>query len=273
MDQLIVARAVCFMRICIVAILSETGLMVYCLWRYNGERKILYPGMSMFANIPRAALALNLLRSIRVQSDRDAPGGRLVRRGDLRLWSAYSALMSVWYSVLLALTQDPDFGGLVLVLVGMNFQIWLTSLCVLAGPSPSTPIVVETFQLRIEAGVGPPLQFGTNCSICLGDLDEGQQIGRLPCGHTFHEPCIREWLARKDCCPMRCAEPEAAPCGAADAAIDGAAASEAAEDWAEGQVPSSLSGGAIDVVLHPQGVAEVSEPASPPESEPSVVCV
>mmetsp|Transcript_30329 Transcript_30329/g.38906 ORF Transcript_30329/g.38906 Transcript_30329/m.38906 type:complete len:571 (+) Transcript_30329:235-1947(+) len=40
------------------------------------------------------------------------------------------------------------------------------------------------------------------CSICLVDLEENQEIQRLPCKHIFHPQCIRHWLAKHAICPM-----------------------------------------------------------------------
>jgi len=43
-----------------------------------------------------------------------------------------------------------------------------------------------------------------DCSICLCDLadDDGKGILRLPCSHTFHEPCISDWLDKSMQCPV-----------------------------------------------------------------------
>ncbi|GJN38096.1 hypothetical protein PR202_gb27108 [Eleusine coracana subsp. coracana] len=42
------------------------------------------------------------------------------------------------------------------------------------------------------------------CAVCLGDLDEGQTVRRLPgCGHVFHRECIDVWLASNASCPVR----------------------------------------------------------------------
>jgi len=38
------------------------------------------------------------------------------------------------------------------------------------------------------------------CSICLENVQEDRQT--LPCGHEFHEDCLREWLALQDTCPV-----------------------------------------------------------------------
>lgn len=48
---------------------------------------------------------------------------------------------------------------------------------------------------------------GGSCAICLEDFAEGDEAQRLPCGHIFHNPCIKEWLLRSRHCPLRCPEP------------------------------------------------------------------
>lgn len=44
---------------------------------------------------------------------------------------------------------------------------------------------------------------GATCTVCQCELDAGDEAMQLPCGHTFHAPCITRWLA--DCadrCPV-----------------------------------------------------------------------
>ena len=44
---------------------------------------------------------------------------------------------------------------------------------------------------------------GTECSICLLDIDAGEAVSSLPCEHVFHEACISKWLCeRRVACPM-----------------------------------------------------------------------
>lgn len=44
---------------------------------------------------------------------------------------------------------------------------------------------------------------GFECSICLGDINEGDSVRRLGvCGHTFHRPCLDLWLLRRADCPL-----------------------------------------------------------------------
>jgi len=54
-----------------------------------------------------------------------------------------------------------------------------------------------------EAGRGMSSAIINNaCAICLEDFGGSHQVKVLPCRHGFHVPCIDEWLARSDLCPI-----------------------------------------------------------------------
>lgn len=40
--------------------------------------------------------------------------------------------------------------------------------------------------------------------VCLSDFQEGDEVVRLPCGHNFHDNCVRRWLWHHKQCPYRC---------------------------------------------------------------------
>ncbi len=40
------------------------------------------------------------------------------------------------------------------------------------------------------------------CLICMATLDEGEIVGDLSCGHSYHVDCLKEWLKRKNACPL-----------------------------------------------------------------------
>ena len=40
------------------------------------------------------------------------------------------------------------------------------------------------------------------CSICLMEVNEGQNTILLPCGHMFHEECVKKWLEIHNTCPL-----------------------------------------------------------------------
>ncbi|CAH2037071.1 unnamed protein product, partial [Thlaspi arvense] len=40
------------------------------------------------------------------------------------------------------------------------------------------------------------------CSICQDEYEREGQVGRLDCGHSFHVKCVKQWLSRKNACPV-----------------------------------------------------------------------
>ncbi|KAJ8772869.1 hypothetical protein K2173_028046 [Erythroxylum novogranatense] len=40
------------------------------------------------------------------------------------------------------------------------------------------------------------------CCICREEYNEGEDIGKLDCGHDFHTGCIKQWLMLKNWCPI-----------------------------------------------------------------------
>ncbi len=40
------------------------------------------------------------------------------------------------------------------------------------------------------------------CVICLSELDAGELVGDIPCGHYFHKECLKSWLMRSNRCPL-----------------------------------------------------------------------
>ena len=42
---------------------------------------------------------------------------------------------------------------------------------------------------------------GGECSICLMAYQAGKELSELPCGHCFHEECLRNWVIRVGNCP------------------------------------------------------------------------
>lgn len=40
------------------------------------------------------------------------------------------------------------------------------------------------------------------CSICMADVDIGEEIAVLPCKHWYHFDCIKAWLTEHDTCPV-----------------------------------------------------------------------
>ena len=64
----------------------------------------------------------------------------------------------------------------------------------------SCALVSRPFHHDIESGECEP------CPICLDALEEGQTVLDIPCGHLFHEHCLRTWMNRASACPL-CRQP------------------------------------------------------------------
>merc|ERR1712187_1061169 len=50
-----------------------------------------------------------------------------------------------------------------------------------------------------------------NCSICLGEYEDGETLVQLPRGHTYHEECITSWTENHTKCPLCNFELESSP--------------------------------------------------------------
>jgi hypothetical protein len=42
----------------------------------------------------------------------------------------------------------------------------------------------------------------TQCSVCMVDLEENEEVMKLPCEHVFHDGCIKPWLEIHNSCPV-----------------------------------------------------------------------
>ncbi|XP_024520868.1 E3 ubiquitin-protein ligase MBR2 [Selaginella moellendorffii] len=40
------------------------------------------------------------------------------------------------------------------------------------------------------------------CCVCQEEFEEGVELGTINCGHNYHMDCIRQWLVRKNSCPI-----------------------------------------------------------------------
>ncbi|CAM0908371.1 unnamed protein product [Alopecurus aequalis] len=48
----------------------------------------------------------------------------------------------------------------------------------------------------------PPTTGVEPCCICQEDYADGEDMGRVECGHYFHTACIKQWLVIKNTCPI-----------------------------------------------------------------------
>ena len=41
-----------------------------------------------------------------------------------------------------------------------------------------------------------------SCTMCMTDVKQGDRIGALACNHTFHVDYLKQWLCRRNVCPL-----------------------------------------------------------------------
>lgn len=73
------------------------------------------------------------------------------------------------------------------------------------GPSISFPSRFKGHARRVSSGILNILKkidAEPECAVCMCELEKGDEMGQLECGHTFHKECIVEWLGNEASCPM-----------------------------------------------------------------------
>lgn len=91
------------------------------------------------------------------------------------------------------------------------------------GAAPSEH-VAEFIEQHTTTSIWPAGAEETTCTICVEDLEEGDEIRTLPCGHVYHKQCVDEWLRRSRLCCL-CKRPINEHGGASSSGHGGASSS------------------------------------------------
>jgi len=73
------------------------------------------------------------------------------------------------------------------------------------GAVPAPAAAVARLEKRITFHAGGNGDDITECSICLRDFVDGEEVSVMPCplrGHEFHPECITKWLGISSTCPL-----------------------------------------------------------------------
>ncbi|PUZ58643.1 hypothetical protein GQ55_5G524700 [Panicum hallii var. hallii] len=104
------------------------------------------------------------------------------------------------------------------------------------GMSADAIAALPTFTFACDDG-GRGEAAALDCPVCLGQVDAGEKVRRLPkCAHAFHAECVDAWLRAHSTCPM-CRAAVVGPAAAAAATKHAAAGSTAAPAPAEALPP------------------------------------
>ncbi|GAB1599997.1 E3 ubiquitin-protein ligase RNF181-like isoform X2 [Argonauta hians] len=68
---------------------------------------------------------------------------------------------------------------------------------------PTSKEVIKSLDTRnITATEAAAAAERMQCTICLGEFMENNEVKTLPCKHQFHSNCILPWLEKVNTCPM-----------------------------------------------------------------------
>lgn len=70
------------------------------------------------------------------------------------------------------------------------------------GPPPTSAATIRNLPRIKVTAYDIAANESPECSICLEELVIGQPALRIPCGHLYHEDCVRDWLKKSNECPV-----------------------------------------------------------------------
>mmetsp|Transcript_54827 Transcript_54827/g.152052 ORF Transcript_54827/g.152052 Transcript_54827/m.152052 type:complete len:391 (-) Transcript_54827:142-1314(-) len=71
-----------------------------------------------------------------------------------------------------------------------------------SGPPPTSASALRSLPRIKVTAYDIAANESTECSICLDELVAGQPALRIPCGHLYHEDCVKDWLRKSNECPV-----------------------------------------------------------------------
>uniref|UniRef100_A0A7S0FKF3 RING-type domain-containing protein n=1 Tax=Pyrodinium bahamense TaxID=73915 RepID=A0A7S0FKF3_9DINO len=170
-----------------------------------------YVVVSFFTNLQRFWVYRGLVRRL---SRHRAPPTNAVQAPPLDSFAVWwcvfiSMVISMWYIVQATQWYEDKWNCVAVAIFGfLNLALgtgWASVLRAAANRKPWALQVLQVFTLGAMGEAGTEeLPFGSSCPVCLVDMEDGDVVGQLPCGHSFHRRCVEDWLRVRAQCPMRC---------------------------------------------------------------------
>lgn len=96
-----------------------------------------------------------------------------------------------------------------LLFLTLLFFETLTLITSLTGLSPKPPhkpaLTAAEYLTLVDQNIPPEFFAGdaVDCVVCLSELEDGDEIRRLRCGHVYHMACLDTWMQRCSAtCPL-----------------------------------------------------------------------
>jgi len=171
-----------------------------------------YMVVSLFTNLQRLWVLRSLVWRLARQQDTATDGENGPASASIDSFSGWwcffiSLASSFFYSVQASEWMYDSWNCSIVATLGIvNFLIcggWLLILRFGGRKAESGTIAVRVFHRGCSDDDQDSGEAAT-CVVCLLEFEPGEELGQLPCGHTFHRSCIENWLGVREQCPMRC---------------------------------------------------------------------
>lgn len=70
-----------------------------------------------------------------------------------------------------------------------------------SAPGPASQEAISSLNTRSISAQDLGTEGRAECSICMEEVNIGEQVTDLPCHHWFHGECVKAWLTEHDTCP------------------------------------------------------------------------
>ncbi|KAF2010280.1 hypothetical protein BU24DRAFT_413889 [Aaosphaeria arxii CBS 175.79] len=68
-------------------------------------------------------------------------------------------------------------------------------------PGPASQADIDSLPRKLVTNEMLGSEGKAECSICMDEVQIGEEVTELPCHHWFHHTCVSAWLAEHDTCP------------------------------------------------------------------------
>ena len=117
------------------------------------------------------------------------------------IFSTISRLLPLWYFTL----YPKNINGTISIPICIIFTVYAALqviIIILQNKFGGSFFLPRKYRPAEYDYYSPHVEPGTECSICMANIEEGDETMTTPCGHSFHRECLERWMQERLICPM-----------------------------------------------------------------------